>query len=49
MMAPMARPPQRHGKPAYPTRLQVLDDPELLRQHVPSGSKQPDPAGVVVS
>ena len=46
-MALKARPVHQYPWPDYPTRLQALDDPDLLRQHLPSGWRQTELAGLV--
>ena len=38
---------RRYGEPAYPTRPEVGDDPELLRRHVPERWRRADIAGVL--
>jgi hypothetical protein len=43
-----ARPVKRYRQPAYPTRLEVLSEPELLERHLPCGWRAiPEMAGTV--
>ena len=42
------KPVRRYGTPAYPTRLQVLADPNLLKKHIPANwLSTPELAGAV--